>query len=196
MECEVCGQQSEDGFEVVRHVGKHTFDTFECAIYAMAPVCAHCSVRVIGHPVKEDDHTFCCAHCADAGPSQSASDSQAESDEPESGEAESGDDDADEGEDEDEDGDEEEDDEEEDEEDGEEEGEEEGEEGDQPSEEDLKKLDERISQARQSSEDLLSGPEDAEEEGDAEAETEANQGGDSNEEGGGDSDDGEDGDKG
>ena len=72
MECEVCGHESEDAFEVVRHVGRHTFDTFECAIYAMAPLCARCGVRVIGHGVKECDQTFCFAHCSEAGPTERA----------------------------------------------------------------------------------------------------------------------------
>ena len=154
MECEVCGNESEDAFEVVRHVGKHTFDTFECAIYAMAPLCANCDVRVIGHPVKEDDHTFCCAHCAEAGPSErAASGEEEEEDEEEedvaneeSGEEEEG----------------------QEEEESQEEGggEKEGE-GEEEGSDELEQLDERISQARQSAQDLLSSPEDEAESGEA-----------------------------
>jgi hypothetical protein len=29
----------------------YTFDCFECAIQALAPTCAHCQSRVIGHGV-------------------------------------------------------------------------------------------------------------------------------------------------
>jgi len=32
----------------------HTFDSFECAIRALAPVCEYCSVKVIGHGVEAD----------------------------------------------------------------------------------------------------------------------------------------------
>lgn len=41
-----------------------TFDSFECAIQAMAPTCGHCLCRIIGHGVEVGEHMFCCAHCA------------------------------------------------------------------------------------------------------------------------------------
>jgi hypothetical protein len=41
-----------------------TFDSFECAIQAMAPHCAHCECRVIGHGVEAKGSIFCCAHSA------------------------------------------------------------------------------------------------------------------------------------
>ena len=37
---------------------------FECAITAMAPRCAHCDCRVIGHGIEAAGRIFCCAHCA------------------------------------------------------------------------------------------------------------------------------------
>jgi hypothetical protein len=42
----------------------HTFDSFECAIHALAPTCEYCGVKVIGHGVEADGHFYCCAHCA------------------------------------------------------------------------------------------------------------------------------------
>jgi hypothetical protein len=42
----------------------HTFDSFECAIYALAPACDHCGCRVVGHGVEQEGTIFCCAHCA------------------------------------------------------------------------------------------------------------------------------------
>jgi hypothetical protein len=30
----------------------------------MAPVCEHCTCRIIGHGVQAGDRFFCCAHCA------------------------------------------------------------------------------------------------------------------------------------
>jgi hypothetical protein len=43
---------------------KHTFDSFECAIQALAPTCAHCRCRVIGHGVDAKGKIYCCMHCA------------------------------------------------------------------------------------------------------------------------------------
>ena len=44
--CETCGNDYYLAFEV-RTVGggTHTFDSFECAIHKLAPVCEHCSCR-------------------------------------------------------------------------------------------------------------------------------------------------------
>jgi hypothetical protein len=39
-------------------------DSFECAIHAIAPRCAHCDCHVIGHGVEVDGEIHCCAHCA------------------------------------------------------------------------------------------------------------------------------------
>jgi hypothetical protein len=62
--CEVCGNEDDKTFEVTRAGERHTFDSFECAIYLLAPACEHCSCRVIGHGVEVGGHFFCCAHCA------------------------------------------------------------------------------------------------------------------------------------
>jgi hypothetical protein len=42
----------------------HVFDSFECAIHALAPTCEHCRVRIIGHGVEANGSIYCCAHCA------------------------------------------------------------------------------------------------------------------------------------
>jgi hypothetical protein len=42
----------------------HTFDSFECAIHALAPACAHCGCKVVGHGVEQGGTFYCCAHCA------------------------------------------------------------------------------------------------------------------------------------
>jgi len=63
--CEVCGNEYDRAFEIRIPGGdSHTFDSFECAIHALAPTCEHCGCRVIGHGVEPDGHSFCCAHCA------------------------------------------------------------------------------------------------------------------------------------
>jgi len=58
--CEVCGNEYDKSFELTAAGARHVFDSFECAIQAMAPICEHCKCRVIGHGGR----FFCCAHCA------------------------------------------------------------------------------------------------------------------------------------
>ena len=62
--CEVCGDDYDKSFEVVMAGSSHTYDSFECAIHALAPRCAHCECRVVGHGLEADGKIFCCAHCA------------------------------------------------------------------------------------------------------------------------------------
>lgn len=64
--CEVCGNDYDKAFEVRKDGEEHTFDSFECAIHALAPSCAHCSCRIIGHGVEAGGQIYCCAHCAGA----------------------------------------------------------------------------------------------------------------------------------
>ena len=63
-QCEVCGNNYDKSFEVVRGGKSHTFDSFECAIHLLAPICAHCHCRIVGHGVEADGIYYCCAHCA------------------------------------------------------------------------------------------------------------------------------------
>lgn len=62
--CEVCGNDYDKSFQVTMAGKTKTFDSFECAIAALAPRCAHCDCRVIGHGVEAAGKIFCCAHCA------------------------------------------------------------------------------------------------------------------------------------
>ena len=63
--CEVCGNEYDKSFEVVLGGATHVFDSFECAIHALAPTCAHCGCRIIGHGVEANGRIFCCASCAE-----------------------------------------------------------------------------------------------------------------------------------
>jgi hypothetical protein len=63
--CEVCENEYDRAFTLTLAGESHTFDSFECAIHALAPVCAHCGCRVVGHGVEHDDEVYCCAHCAE-----------------------------------------------------------------------------------------------------------------------------------
>ncbi len=62
--CDVCGNEYDKTFQVIANGRKGTFDSFECAIHAMAPTCAHCGCKVVGHGIEANSDIFCCAHCA------------------------------------------------------------------------------------------------------------------------------------
>jgi len=62
--CEVCGNDYDKSFAVTMAGASHVFDSFECAIHALAPTCEHCGCRIIGHGLEADGVWYCCAHCA------------------------------------------------------------------------------------------------------------------------------------
>src|SRR5438105_10480303 len=63
-QCDVCGNDYDKAFRVTQGDRTMTFDSFECAIHAMAPRCAHCECRVVGHGIEAKGYVYCCAHCA------------------------------------------------------------------------------------------------------------------------------------
>ena len=42
--CEVCGNDYDKSFDLIAAGARHTFDSFECAIQGIAPICEHCKV--------------------------------------------------------------------------------------------------------------------------------------------------------
>ena len=64
--CETCGNEYDKAFEVTMGGETHVFDSFECAIHALAPECRHCGVKIIGHGIETPAGFYCCAHCAEA----------------------------------------------------------------------------------------------------------------------------------
>jgi len=64
MTCEVCGNDYDKAFTVTMAGQSHTFDSFECAVHALAPECAHCGCKVVGHGVEQSGTVYCCANCA------------------------------------------------------------------------------------------------------------------------------------
>ena len=63
--CEVCGNDYHRAMTIEKDGSSHVFDSFECAIHALAPSCEHCGCRIIGHGVEAGDGSmFCCANCA------------------------------------------------------------------------------------------------------------------------------------
>lgn len=63
-ECEVCGNEYDKTFEILMDGERHVFDSFECAIQALAPRCDNCEISIIGHGVEGEGHIFCSASCA------------------------------------------------------------------------------------------------------------------------------------
>ena len=63
--CEVCGNEYDRAMEIsVAGGAARTFDSFECAIHAIAPRCDHCGCAIIGHGLQAGTSMYCCAHCA------------------------------------------------------------------------------------------------------------------------------------
>lgn len=63
-QCEVCGNEYDKSFEVVMAGHSHIFDSFECAIHALAPACRHCGCKIMGHGMEVGGSFYCCANCA------------------------------------------------------------------------------------------------------------------------------------
>ena len=62
--CDVCGNDYDKAFQITQAGRTMTFDSFECAIHAMAPTCSHCGCRIIGHGTEQSGRIYCCADCA------------------------------------------------------------------------------------------------------------------------------------
>lgn len=63
--CDACGNEYDKSFQVIAMGKTYTFDSFECAIHLIAPICSHCGVRIIGHGLEHGNQMFCCDHCAE-----------------------------------------------------------------------------------------------------------------------------------
>jgi hypothetical protein len=64
--CDGCGNDYDKAFQIVIRGETFTFDSFECAIHALAPRCEHCGIRIIGHGLEKEGSIFCCDHCAES----------------------------------------------------------------------------------------------------------------------------------
>ena len=63
--CDTCGNDYEQTFTLSFENESWNFDSFECAIHALAPTCAHCGIRIVGHGLEADGTFYCCDHCAE-----------------------------------------------------------------------------------------------------------------------------------
>jgi hypothetical protein len=62
--CETCGNDYARPITITRDGFSHTYDSFECAVQALAPICGNCGVRVVGHGVEDAGGIYCGASCA------------------------------------------------------------------------------------------------------------------------------------
>ncbi|MBU9763973.1 hypothetical protein FR943_08975 [Mycobacterium sp. TNTM28] len=62
--CATCGNDYDKTFTVSWDGQTADFDSVECAAVRIAPECAHCGCRILGHGVEAADTMYCCAHCA------------------------------------------------------------------------------------------------------------------------------------
>jgi hypothetical protein len=62
--CDQCGNDYDKSFQVTMASRTMRFDSFECAIQALAHTCPQCGTRIIGHGVEQNGTIFCCVHCA------------------------------------------------------------------------------------------------------------------------------------
>ena len=62
--CETCGNEYPRPLTVTLDGRAHDFDSFECAIHALAPTCERCGTRILGHGAQNGDHLYCGANCA------------------------------------------------------------------------------------------------------------------------------------
>jgi len=63
--CHVCGNDYDKSFEVIMSGNHYTFDSFECAVHALAPTCSHCGCRIMGHGLEARGTFYCCRACAE-----------------------------------------------------------------------------------------------------------------------------------
>lgn len=63
--CNTCGNDYARAFQLISHDGRSfIFDSLECAAHQIAPACAHCGCRILGHGIETPDAIYCCASCA------------------------------------------------------------------------------------------------------------------------------------
>lgn len=63
--CDTCGNDYDKSFTLSKGGTSYTFDSFECAIHKLAPTCATCGIKVIGHGLEANGSIYCCNHCAE-----------------------------------------------------------------------------------------------------------------------------------
>src|SRR5699024_8130850 len=73
--CDGCGNEYDKLFNITHEGRSGVFDSFECAIHDMVPICVECGCNFIGDGVKAENNIYCRAHCVSEDVNQSASNS-------------------------------------------------------------------------------------------------------------------------
>jgi peptide methionine sulfoxide reductase MsrB len=62
--CTVCGNESTRTFDIMYEGGILTFDSFQCAIHRLAPMCSRCDSLILGHVFESESAIYCSEQCA------------------------------------------------------------------------------------------------------------------------------------
>lgn len=62
-QCKFCGNSFEIAFSVRMGGQDYDFDSYDCAINALAPHCPRCGNKMVGHGDQSVGAVFCCSHC-------------------------------------------------------------------------------------------------------------------------------------
>ncbi len=62
--CETCGSTSARTLDISVNGVSHSYDSLECAIFALAPRCANCSELVVSRGIAAKELIFCGDSCA------------------------------------------------------------------------------------------------------------------------------------
>jgi hypothetical protein len=61
--CSSCGNDYKNTFKVLYNDQTYYFDSLECVINILAPICQSCGCKIIGHGIEDQEKLFCCSHC-------------------------------------------------------------------------------------------------------------------------------------
>jgi hypothetical protein len=62
--CSQCRNVSDRTFQITKNGRTYRFDSFDCAIQALASVCPYCHCRIMGVGVQAYGETYCSQQCA------------------------------------------------------------------------------------------------------------------------------------
>jgi len=64
--CETCSNEAEKLFEVIVCGQSHAYDSFQCAVMAMAHRCDFCGLSISTPVMEHNGRHFCSSSCAEA----------------------------------------------------------------------------------------------------------------------------------
>lgn len=61
--CETCGNQHAKCLEIIENGKSHFYDSVECAIQALEPICEQCQCQISGHELDANEVVKYCDFC-------------------------------------------------------------------------------------------------------------------------------------